>query len=200
MKRFFLLGVLAIASALPARALTLTVDVLNSQTLNLGISGAIIGPASDFNSGILWVDVPISSSFFGNYQSITGNMTLGANSLHSVHSGYNNYVYAGTLQLRNSLNGTSPLQVGDIVSGSAIVTFSGGGHGLTQSMFDGGGAPIYWGHHGTPGFTSALHGTLQGYAVSGTSSVPDAGWTGVLLVPVFVAFLSVRRRLQTVRT
>lgn len=195
MKRLILFCVLAISCALPVRAITLTVEVVDYRTLNLGISGTIVGPAASWNAGILWVHAPVGSGFFGDYQSISGDLKLGSLALHSVHSGYNNYYYGGSLQLRGSLNGVTPFQVGDTVSGSATVLFRSGGHGLTQSMFDGPGVPIYWGQHGTPGFSTAQAGTLQGYAVSKqTAPVPENGATALLLAPAIGALAAWRRR------
>jgi hypothetical protein len=92
---------------------------------------------------------------------------LGPQPLYNAYSGYNNAPYGGTLQLRNSLNGEIPFVVGDVLSGTATITFD-PAHGLTQDMFDGIGAPIYLGGAGT----------FQGYAVTppdtDTDGLPDS--------------------------
>src|SRR5690606_37361797 len=105
--------------------------------------------------------------------------------LHSVYTGFDNYAYGSAIQLRTTPAGDTLLQAGDVLSGSAVVTFESNGHGLTQSMFDGAGVPIYWGYGGIPGFGTAEHGAFQGYALTtAPAPVPDVGVTA--LIPLSV--------------
>jgi hypothetical protein len=93
---------------------------------------------------------------------------IGALLLHSVFSGFSNAPYGGSLQLRGSINGTTPYAVGDVLSGMSTVTFN-VAHGMTQSMFDLG-VPIYWGRSSSPTLGSTF-GTFQGNAGSFDSSL-----------------------------
>jgi hypothetical protein len=165
---FYASGLFLINTA--SAASIIQVSILSSTTIRVSLSGTIIGPVPAQTFGILFIDVPVSSSVdalaFGGFGSIIGDARLGANSINTAASGYNNGPYGGSLQLRNSENGIIPFAIGDVLSGSDVITFN-NPHGLTQSMFDGVGAPIYWARN------FDLVGTLEGYAVSyPVSSVP----------------------------
>jgi hypothetical protein len=158
--------VLLTASSLAESAVTLQVEVINSTTIFVSFSGTIVGPVAS-TSGTLLVDTSVSSEILSSALAITGNAMLGPQPLYTAYSGFNNAPYGGTLQFRNSLNGEIQFVAGDVLSGSATITFD-SNHGLTQDMFDGTGAPIYLGGAGT----------FQGYAVTPTDTdadgVPDS--------------------------
>ena len=144
-----------------ASALMIEVDIIDATQIEVSLSGTLDGPAPDNTLGILFIDTPVSSAVTSSATSITGDAMLGTLALHSVFSGFSNPPYGGSLQLRWSLNGVTPLSVGDVASGTAAVTF-GSPHGMTQSMFDGVGVPVYWGFTNTAPF----FGTPQGHAMS----------------------------------
>ena len=153
-------------------AATIVVDVLDANRVSLTLSGTLTGNEPPSAKGILFIDTPVdpatkvsASSLFGD---ITGDGLIGALSVHSAFSGYDNPPYGGSLQLRSSSNGSTPYAINALLSGSVILDF-GGSHGMTQSMFDGGGVPIYWGGN------VASPGILQGYAVS-VVPIPAAVW------------------------
>jgi len=157
--------VLLIAMPITASAVTIQVDVVDSSTIKLTFSGTINGPEPGDLLGNLFIDTPVPSAISSNATSITGDAMLGSLPLHSVFSGYNNLPYGGSLQLRGSINGVTPLAIGDILSGAATISFN-VPHGMTQGMFDGIGVPIYWGN---------TVGTLQGYAQT-VVPIPAAVW------------------------
>jgi len=139
--------VLLTATPMAKSAVTLQVEVINPTTIIVSFSGTITGPVVS-TSGTLFVDASVSTDTQSIYTEITGNAMLGPQPLHSAYSGFDNPPYGGTLQLRNSPNGQVQFVAGDVLSGSATVTF-GTNHGLTQDMFDGTGAPIYLAGAGT---------------------------------------------------
>jgi len=153
--------VLLTATPTAASAAVIQVEVVNPTTIIVRLSGTISGPPTDA-SGVLFIDTLVSSATQSGSISIVGNVMLGPQQLISVYSGFDNPPYGGTLQLRDSLNGEIPFVVGDVLSGTATVTFD-SDHGLTQAMFDGIGVPIYWGRDvsSSPGY-----GAFQGYAVT----------------------------------
>ncbi len=145
-------------------AATIEVQVLDASSISLSLSGALVG-SPPFNAHVLFVDTPVSTSVNSNWISITGDAMLGSQPIQNAFSGYNNSPYGGTLQLRGG-DISNPFSAGDLLTGSATIVFH-IPHGMLQSMFDGIGAPIYWGRLDGPSF-----GDFQGYAVSAPNPVP----------------------------
>lgn len=169
-----------------ASAGLIEVEIVDATTIELSLSGTISGPAPAQQPGTLFIDTPVPNTIGSSSVSITGDAMIGSFSLHSVYSGFSNQPYDGSLQLRGSINGATPFSIGDLLSGSAIVTFN-SNHGMTQSMFDGGGLPVYWGRSAT-----LTEGALQGSAMSPTSGVPAPATLG--LFGLALAGLSWSRR------
>ena len=152
--------------AFPAHAVTIGIIVIDADTVSLTLSGTITGPMPIQAPQILYVDTTVPKSLTSPASSITGDAMLGPQPIIRSHSGYNNAPYEGTLQLE--VSSSNILQIGYILSGNALIDFS-SPHGMTQSMFDGGGVPVYWGSG------VSVVGTLQGYAVSPVP-LPAAAW------------------------
>lgn len=170
-----------------ASALIISVDVIDPFNIDLTFSGTLIGPEPGLvPSGIIFIDTPVPGTLNSVHSAITGDASLGSLPLYSAFSGFTNFPYDGTLQLRGSLNGGVPFNIGDVFSGTASISFD-RDHGMTQSLFDGAGMPIFWGRYTTPD----NFGTLQGYAVS--ASIPEPA-TMILFGTGLVGLAWVRRR------
>ncbi|WP_288939238.1 hypothetical protein [uncultured Roseovarius sp.] len=159
-----------------ARAATIDAIVIDDNTLNVAFSGQLMGPAPDRNLNILFVDVSVlsnvsSGATIGGVGSIVGDLFIGSNLVTAAYSGYNNIPYGGSFQLRTNVDNI----VGAVLSGSAILNFN-VPHGLTQSMFDSGNAPVHWGRRGT---TANIKGTPQ---FPQTVPAPASGFLSFLTV------------------
>jgi hypothetical protein len=141
-----------------ASAVSIGVEIIDTRTLRLTFSGTMQGPVPLSSVGTLFVDTPVPGTLRADLAALTSDVQLGPYPLFRVHSGYDNVPYGGSLQLRNSVNGNELLSVGDVLSGTALMTFD-SSHGMMQSMFDAPGLPVYWGRN----FPEA--GTLQGVAI-----------------------------------
>ncbi|MFT5710200.1 MAG: hypothetical protein ACI8QT_000892 [Halioglobus sp.] len=167
MPRAFI-GFTLLMLSLTAHAATITVDVVDDLHVNLAFSGVLTGSVPNNTPGVLWIDTPVPSSIEAIASGVTGG-SIGSVTEFVVYSGYNNTPYGGSLEIWNSTGSNSPFSVGGELTGSLSLTFN-VQHGMTQSMFDEGGVPIYWGRD-----SGTTAGTLQGYAVSSVP-IPAAAW------------------------
>lgn len=170
----------AVIAATSASAVSITVAVLSPDELGFTLSGSLSGPQTESaNLGILYIAIPdrpqISST------AVTGSFNVGGNVITNAHLGHSNGAWGDEIQLRSGLNGDNFFAPGDLLSGSGVVTF-GMPHNLTQSLFDGAGAEVYW---------SGNLSLVQGYAVS-AAEVPLPA--GLPLLGAALLALGLRRR------
>lgn len=182
-------GAAVLLVATSVRAATITINVIDTTTIHVGFSGTLgAGTPSQF-AGTLFIPGSIGTSPQSHSTSIAGTLNVGADMIGLAHSKIDDdWVYGSHLQLRNSLGFNTAFTAGSQLTGQATITFD-VDHGLTQSVFDGGGAPVYWGKGNI--FTA---GSLVGRAISPTPVPVPAGFPLLLGGLAALGFAASRRR------
>ncbi|MEM7251733.1 MAG: hypothetical protein AAF493_09945 [Pseudomonadota bacterium] len=183
MLRNLLIAWLLSSFAMAAHAASISVQVVSADALQFTFAGELMGPVSSVSPGILFIDTP-GVQPNASFSSITGELLVGTRTIDNSFVGFDNAPYGSSVQLRSGLNGDPPFSVGVSVSGTATITYN-ASHGLTQSVFDGAGVPIFWGRN-----AANTAGTPQGFATTSPVPLPIAAW---LFISAFGGLVAIRR-------